>query len=218
MLLGKYQTRSCDEGTQGAYAKYTADCIVALAGLIVLGPLLLLIAGAIVVFDGKGVLFFQPRVGEGGRIFRFYKFRTMRVGAEDELAALLTQSPQYREEWHRYQKLRCDPRVTRLGAWLRRTSLDELPQLLNIVLGDMSFVGPRPLMPEQVADYGAAMADYVRVRPGLTGPWQVLGRNAVSFAGRARLESAYVRQWSWQRDMAILWRTFPAVVKKGRAF
>lgn len=198
--------------------KHAVDAVLATGALIVLWPLLIVLAVCIKLCDGGAVLYRQQRIGEGGRPFCMYKFRTMHIGAEEALTGHLLASPELRQEWMRYQKLQSDPRVTGIGSWLRRCSLDELPQLWNVVCGDMSLVGPRPILPEQRDGYGPAFLDYCKVRPGLTGPWQVLGRSELSFSKRVRLESSYVRQWSWQRDVAILLRTVPAVIRKGRAF
>jgi lipopolysaccharide/colanic/teichoic acid biosynthesis glycosyltransferase len=155
------------------------------------------------------VLFRQTRIGQGGRPFRIVKFRTMCRGADAQRNALADQSV-YRDR--RLFKVPSDPRVTRLGAVLRRTSLDELPQFWNVLVGDMALVGPRPPMPGEVARYEAK--DYARfdVKPGLTGPWQVSGRSAIhDFDEVVRMETSYIRRWSLWLDLTLLLRTVPAV-------
>lgn len=195
--------------------KRTFDLFAAsLAGL-VLFPFLLPLAISIRA-DGGPVLFSQKRVGKDGRQFDFYKFRTMVVGAEDKLEDYLANDPQLAEEWEKNQKLKKDPRITPVGRWLRKSSLDELPQLLNVIKGDMSLVGPRPFLPDQEKFYEDELALYASVRPGLTGPWQVSGRNKLSFDKRVALEAWYARNWTFWLDIVILLKTFPALLKGGK--
>jgi undecaprenyl-phosphate galactose phosphotransferase len=179
--------------------------------LIFLSPLLLAVA-AFVRADGGPVFYGQTRIGRGGRRFRCLKFRTMAIDAERQLQALLASDPVAAREWAETQKLTLDPRVTAIGALLRRTSLDELPQLLNVLRGEMSLVGPRPIIDDEVARYAADIATYCAVRPGLTGLWQVSGRSQTSYARRVQLDVSYVRNWSLLRDLSILLRTVPAVL------
>jgi Undecaprenyl-phosphate galactose phosphotransferase WbaP len=180
-------------------------------------PLLGVIA-LVLRMEGGPVLYAQWRIGRHGRPFRCWKFRTMLPDAEAQLAELLAQNTVAREEWARDQKLRDDPRVTRIGQVLRRTSLDELPQLWNILRGEMSLVGPRPMLEDQQARYGAALATCLSVRPGLTGLWQVSGRNRTTFAERVELDLAYVRQQSLALDLWILWRTVFVVLSQRGAY
>lgn len=198
--------------------KRAGDACAALALLVFCAPLMGLIALAIKAQDGGPVLFRHVRCGRDGRAFGLWKFRTMRVDAAERLAALLEEDPNAEAEWHRTRKLRRDPRVTRLGRVLRRSSLDELPQLLNILRGDMSVVGPRPVMADELSAYGPARAQYEAVRPGVTGLWQVSGRNALSFEERVRLDSAYVSGWSLRADAVILARTVPVVLTAQGAY
>jgi exopolysaccharide biosynthesis polyprenyl glycosylphosphotransferase len=190
------------------------DKVTAAAALLVLAPLLLGIALIIAVRDGRPVLFRQSRVGKDGQTFTLYKFRTMVVDAERQKAALLAQN----EGGGLLFKLRDDPRVTRTGSWLRRWSLDELPQLLNVIKGDMSVVGPRPPLPDEVARY----TDYVRrrlvVKPGITGLWQVSGRSDLSWEEAVRLDLRYVENWSFVLDLQILWKSLPAVLRGSGAY
>ena len=192
--------------------KRAVDAFAALGLLLFCAPLLAVIALAIKCQDGGPVLFRHKRCGQGAEPFGLWKFRTMRVDAAERLAALLEEDPDAEAEWLKTRKLRDDPRVTRLGRFLRRSSLDELPQLLNIIRGEMSLVGPRPVMAEELAAYGPARAAYEAVRPGVTGLWQVSGRNDLSFEARVSLDAAYVRTWSLRADAAILARTVPVVL------
>lgn len=199
------------------FLKRTFDIIVSGTLLLLISPIL--VAAAIgVKMDGGPVFFSQPRVGKHGKIFRCYKFRSMRVDAEEFLNQYLATHPQEAEEWKKYQKLKRDIRITSVGQIIRRTSVDELPQLLNVLKGDMSLVGPRPIMPGQEEYYGDDFVFYESVRPGITGPWQVSGRNRLTFSERVLLESCYARNWSLWMDIVILLKTIPAVLKQGQAY
>ncbi|MFT4027912.1 MAG: sugar transferase [Novosphingobium sp.] len=188
------------------------DLMLALALLAFFWPLMLGLA-LLVRFAGNGpILFKQQRVGHGGKLFFCYKFRTMRVDAEEVLAAVLQKSAALREEWERTHKLRNDPRLARFGAFLRRTSLDELPQLFNVIRGDMSIVGPRPITPGEVVRYGRYIHSYHAVRPGLTGLWQVSGRSQTTYRRRVACDVAYARGRSPWCNIQIIARTVPAVL------
>jgi undecaprenyl-phosphate galactose phosphotransferase len=193
------------------------DMLASGAALVALSPLFALLC-LLVRRDGGPAFFSQPRVGRDGRKFQCYKFRSMRVDAENYLAQYLSENPDKRAEWDMYQKLKKDVRITRVGHFIRRTSLDELTQLLNVLKGDMSLVGPRPIMPGQESYYAEDFSYYQRVRPGITGPWQVSGRNKLTFDERAQLEIAYVRNWSLRLDMQIILKTIPVLLKKEQAF
>ena len=219
--LAKRLDRSVGAAADGAAAarlKRAGDVAAALATLVFVLPLMLAVAAAIKLQDGGPVFFRHNRCGRDGASFGLWKFRTMRVDAAERLAGLLAEDPEAEAEWIRTRKLRCDPRVTRLGRVLRKTSLDELPQLLNILRGEMSVVGPRPIMREELDAYGAARAAYEAVRPGVTGLWQVSGRNELSFEARVALDAAYVRGWSLLADAAILARTVPVVLTARGAY
>lgn len=200
------------------FLKRTIDIVA--GGLIFLAalPFLLLIALAICMETPGAPIFAHQRVGRSGRSFPCLKFRTMVANSAEVLESLLCEDPAAREEWEKDYKLRRDPRVTRVGAFLRRTSLDELPQLLNIVIGQMSLVGPRPIISAEIAKYGEAIADYHLVRPGLTGLWQVSGRNDLSYEQRVELDSWYVRNWSPWFDLTILFRTIGVVLERKGAY
>ncbi len=198
--------------------KRVLDVLAAAVGLILGAPLLLLVAGLIRLDTGGPVLYWQRRVGRGGRTFWMVKFRTMRVGAEGDLEPMLEGDPDARATWEQWQKLYQDPRLTRTGRWLRRTSLDELPQLWNVLKGEMSLVGPRPILPFQRAAYGQALANYSQALPGMTGLWQVSGRNRLSFAERVALDRRYVQERSLRLDLWILLRTVAVVLRGSGAF
>jgi Undecaprenyl-phosphate galactose phosphotransferase WbaP len=197
-------------------AKRVLDLCLTVAGGVVASPVFLALMLA-VRLDSPGPVFFrQARIGLGGREFRVWKFRTMRADAESVLASYLASRPELREEWARDHKLRDDPRVTRMGRWLRRTSLDELPQVLNVLAGEMSLVGPRPIVREEVVKYARDFDLYARVRPGLTGIWQVSGRNDTGYEQRVALDVYYIRNWSVWLDVLVLLRTVkPVLFGKG---
>lgn len=192
--------------------KRAIDISLALLLLFLLAPLLCLLAALIRNSDGGPALFRQMRVGKGGRPFRCLKFRSMVLDAERALHEHLANDPQAAQEWRESQKLSRDPRITGLGGFLRKSSLDELPQLINILAGDMSFVGPRPIVADEVRRYGEAFVHCFSVQPGLTGLWQVSGRSDCSYVGRVMLDSRYASEWSLWLDAEIMVRTIPAVL------
>jgi lipopolysaccharide/colanic/teichoic acid biosynthesis glycosyltransferase len=185
---------------------------LALAALCLLSPVMLVIALAVSLQDGGSAIFAHKRLGRNGKPFYCLKFRSMAADADTRLAELLAASPQAREEWARDHKLRRDPRVTRLGEFLRKSSLDELPQLFNVVKGEMSLVGPRPIVEKERAKYGHRFAAYCAVRPGITGLWQVSGRNDVSYRTRVAMDACYARRRSLALDAWILAMTVPSVL------
>ena len=202
-------------GPVGGMAKRSLDIGVALCALIVLAPLMAVIALLILVTMGRPIVFAQQRVGFGKGLFSCFKFRTMVPDAQERLARYLAENPEAARHWRETQKLRNDPRITWLGHILRKSSLDELPQLFNVLRGDMSCVGPRPVLSSELARYGAHAADYLRAKPGLTGMWQVSGRSNTSYAHRVNCDRYYVRRWSLRMDVAIMLRTIPAVMRFG---
>jgi Undecaprenyl-phosphate galactose phosphotransferase WbaP len=188
------------------------------AGLIVvLAPLLLVIA-AIVKLDGGQILFGHKRVGRAGTQFRCWKFRSMVTDADRRLAELLARDPQARAEWDCDFKLRNDPRVTAIGKLLRKTSLDELPQLFNVLRGEMSLVGPRPIVEAEIVRYGNDWSSYCACRPGITGLWQVSGRNDVDYASRVAFDRRYADEWTMKQDLSILLKTVVVVVRRSGAY
>lgn len=194
------------------------DFVLSLLGGIVILPFLVLIALAIKVESRGPVFFRQSRIGRDGQTIHILKFRTMVRNAEEVLQQYLETNPELREEWKADQKLRNDPRITRVGAWLRRTSLDELPQLWNVLKGEMSLVGPRPIVENEIVRYGSAFASYKRVRPGMTGLWQVSGRNDLSYKQRVHLDRFYICNWSTWLDLLILAKTLPVVLGRKGAY
>ncbi|KAA5805061.1 exopolysaccharide biosynthesis polyprenyl glycosylphosphotransferase [Alkalicaulis satelles] len=192
-------------------AKRAFDIAASAALLIVLAPVMGAVALAVRA-DGGPALFRQKRAGSGGEVFDCLKFRSMQMDAEARLEALIASDPAVAAEWNAFQKLRRDPRITAVGRLIRKTNIDELPQLINVLRGEMSLVGPRPMTLGQMDEYGDYLTAYQRVRPGLTGLWQTNGRNATTFAERARLDAWYVRNWSLWRDFVILIRTVREVV------
>ncbi|NJO41020.1 MAG: undecaprenyl-phosphate galactose phosphotransferase WbaP [Cyanobacteria bacterium CRU_2_1] len=192
--------------------KFLIDLAATLIGGLIVLPLIGLIA-ILICLDSPGpILYSHTRIGQGGHHFKAWKFRTMVKGAENRLQVYLDTHPELREGWERDRKLRHDPRVTRVGRFLRRTSLDELPQLWNILRGEMSLVGPRPIVDEEVELYGDKFELYKKVIPGLTGLWQVSGRNNITYAERVSLDAYYVRNWSVWLDLYILLRTILVVI------
>lgn len=191
--------------------KRCLDVALILISLPISLPLLLCMI-ILVALDGGRPLYLQSRLGRGGRVFKIVKIRTMVRGADALLERHLQENPDARREWNETQKLRSDPRITRIGRFLRKSSLDELPQLWNVLTGDMSLVGPRPMMVEQRTIYPGTA--YFELRPGITGPWQTSERNHTSFAERADYDRSYLASLSFSEDLVILFRTI-AVVFRG---
>jgi exopolysaccharide production protein ExoY len=188
------------------------DLVFASVMLIFFAPLMVALA-LVVRSGGRGpILFRQKRLGKEGKLFVCYKFRTMRVDAEELLAGLLQNSAPLREEWARDHKLRNDPRLSRYGSFMRRSSLDELPQLFNVLKGEMSIVGPRPITPAETVRYGRYIRAYCAVRPGLTGLWQVSGRSKTTYRRRVACDIAYARGRTPLYNLQIMLRTIPAIL------
>ncbi|MDK2122977.1 sugar transferase [Parachitinimonas caeni] len=198
-------------------AKRLLDIIGAGILLILLLPVFMVVS-LIIRSHGGTAIFGHKRVGRAGQPFVCYKFRTMIPNADQRLKELLAHDPAAREEWERDFKLKDDPRITPIGAILRQTSLDELPQLWNVLIGDMSLVGPRPIVEAEMPRYGADIDLYLSVRPGLTGLWQVSGRNNMSYTERVALDSYYVNNWSLFGDIKIIFKTALVVVRGDGAY
>lgn len=197
----------------GGMLKRVFDITASSLMLLALVPLFIIVAVSIYLTDGRPIFIGHRRLGYGEKLFSCLKFRSMVVDGDRVLADHLSVNPAAREEWESCRKLKVDPRVTPIGRILRRTSLDELPQLLNIIKGDMSVVGPRPIVEAEAEKFGPAIEDYLAARPGLTGLWQVSGRSETTYEYRVQLDSAYVRNWSFRSDVAIIFRTLPCVLK-----
>ncbi len=188
------------------------DIAIAILALIFLAPLLIVVAAVTWIIDPGPVFFAHRRIGRDGKMFPCLKFRTMVVDADRRLQHLLATDPVARAEWARDFKLRRDPRITAIGGFLRRSSIDELPQLWNVLHGEMSIVGPRPIVQDEVERYGRYFIHYMAVKPGLTGLWQVSGRNDVSYRRRVALDVTYARNKCLGLNLRILMMTVPAVL------
>lgn len=195
----------------GGALKRILDIALAVTGIAVLWPLMLMVAMAIRYTDPGPAIFGHERIGLNGRRFKCLKFRSMIINSDAALRNLLERDPAAAAEWAQSQKLRNDPRVTRLGKILRETSLDELPQLWNVLKGDMSIVGPRPIVSAEVRRYGNSFKAYAATKPGITGLWQVTGRSDCSYEERVSLDVAYVENWSILRDIWIIAKTVVVV-------
>ena len=198
--------------------KRVLDLLVALVGIIVTLPFCLLISLAIACTSRGGIFYTQTRLGHGGRPFRCFKFRTMVRDADDRLHTVLASSSTAAKEYAQFAKLRSDPRVTKVGRLLRRWSLDELPQLINVLLGHMSIVGPRPILMTETDRYSSHLTDYMSVRPGITGLWQVSGRCETTFAARVEFDREYIETHSLKCDLSIIGRTAFVMAKKTGAY
>ena len=192
--------------------KRTIDIVGALTFFVLFGPLYLMVALCVGISMGRPVHFWQHRLGVNGQRFRFYKFRSMVRNSDVVLDEFLSRNDMARTEWDTFQKLEKDPRITPIGQFIRKLSLDELPQFWNVLKGDMSLVGPRPCMERQRSLYGKGWEHYCAMRPGITGLWQVSGRNRLSYARRVELDVEYVSNWSLWLDIKILLKTVRAVV------
>jgi exopolysaccharide production protein ExoY len=208
--------RAAQNGSDGRRidAKRVFDIVFSLAALLFLAPILLVIAGILLWREGGPVFFAHERIGRGGRRFRCIKFRTMVTDADARLADLLATDPLARAEWQATRKLTNDPRISCLGDILRRTSLDELPQFINVLRGDMSVVGPRPIIAEELPLYREHSRAYLSVRPGITGLWQVSGRSDTTFDERVALDARYVRERTLAGDVAIVFRTLGVLLSQ----
>jgi exopolysaccharide production protein ExoY len=196
----------------GGLRKRAMDICLAACGFLLLFPLFFTIAGLIKIFEGGPILISHKRVGENGRMFGCLKFRTMVVDSDKALECHLRESAAAASEWASERKLKLDPRITPLGAILRKSSIDELPQLFNILRGEMSIVGPRPIVVDELAKYGSDLRYYLRARPGVTGLWQVSGRNDAPYESRVKLDRAYVEGWNLRRDLLLVLKTIPVVL------
>lgn len=198
--------------------KRCMDLFCVMLALPVLLPLFVAIASAMMWSSPGPIFFSHRRIRKNGAFFSMWKFRTMCVNSTEVLDEYLRTHPEARAEWYATRKLRRDPRITRLGSFLRRFSLDELPQVWNVLVGTMSLVGPRPIVAAEVEKYGDGFECYCRVKPGLTGIWQVSGRSELSYDARVALDCTYVERWSLTQDLIILLKTFSVVVNQDGAF
>lgn len=208
------ETRSMISAKEAIYltVKRTVDVIGGLVGLLVLIPIILVIkVSCITSGDFHSIFFTQKRIGKDGKEFKFYKFRSMVPNADAVLEELLKNDPELAQEYKVNKKLHNDPRITKVGKFIRRYSIDELPQLLNVLIGNMSLIGNRPYLPREKEDMGEYYDDIIKTKPGITGYWQVSGRSDVSFQRRLELEQFYSNNYSFKLDIQIALKTFGAV-------
>ncbi len=198
---------------RGAYRQWAKRVLDVFVVLLALPPVLLLLAPLclLIALDGHSPFYRQARIGRNGKVFRMWKLRSMVHDAEGRLQTYLDSNPAARLEWDHSQKLRSDPRITRIGAFIRKSSIDELPQLFNVLMGDMSLVGPRPMMVDQRGLYPGTA--YYAMRPGITGIWQTSARNESSFSERAIFDARYFRELSFVTDLTLIGRTFKVVLR-----
>lgn len=207
-----FQMRNNLKNRGNRILKFVFDWFLTLIGTICISPIFAIIA-IWIYFDSPGpVVFKHRRVGKDGKEFDCYKFRSMCADADQKLKEILNSNPEARKEWEKDFKLKEDPRITKSGAFLRKTSLDELPQIFNVLKGEMSLVGPRPIIQAEVLRYGKYISDYYMVRPGITGLWQTSGRNDIDYNERVQMDTWYVRNWNIWFDIVLLWRTFKVVL------
>ena len=211
--MGRMAAVGSPSDTGSIYSSRKLDVVVATLLLILVLPLMGLCALAVLATSRGPVLFRHSRIGHNGELFTCLKFRTMVLDADTAIEQVLGKSTQTRQEWAALHKLKCDPRVTPIGAFLRRYCLDELPQLINVLAGEMSIVGPRPIVAAEVERYGVNFETYCAVKPGLTGLWQVSGRHRLSYPERVELDAQYARSKTLSLDLLILWRTVPIVLR-----
>lgn len=197
------------------FIKRGIDIIGGLLGCALLVPITIFVAIASKICKDKGPLFFtQERIGKNGKLFKMYKFRTMVVDADERLKKLLAENKEARKEWEENQKLKDDPRITKIGNFLRKTSLDEWPQFINVLLGNMSIVGPRAVLDKEIEKFGIYKEQVFSVKPGITGYWAANGRSNTTYEERVLMEYEYVKNFSIKMDIKILFKTFVAVIKK----
>jgi len=200
------------------FMKRSADIVLSAFFLVLLFPVFLIIAILVFLADGGPVFFKQRRLGQHGKVFMMYKFRTMRKDAEAALIKLLESDPEAKAEFEQTYKLRNDPRIIRFGGFLRKSSLDELPQLMNVLMGPMTLVGPRPIVEKEASMFGDRIDTYYKMKPGCAGLWQCGGRNDVSYDERIALNEEYYETAGFRRDVQIMWFTLVSIFKGGGAY
>lgn len=201
------------------FVKRIIDILAGIVGVLLLIPIIIVVeALRIIKKENDGPLFYtQLRIGKNGKQFKMYKFRSMCMNADEKLKEYLQENEEARKEYKKYKKLRCDPRITKVGKVLRATSLDEFPQFINVLKGDMSLVGPRPYLPREQNEMGEYYAHITKVKPGITGPWQIRGRSKITFEDRLKMDLEYANKSSLKRDVKILGKTFTKVIDKDGA-
>ena len=201
------------------FVKRLIDILAGIVGIILLIPISLVVfVMRIIKRENDGPMFYeQLRIGKDGKQFRMYKFRSMCMNADERLKEYLEENEEARKEYKKYKKLKYDPRINKVGKVLRATSLDEFPQLLNVFIGNMSLVGPRPYLPREQKEMGEYYSGIIKVKPGITGPWQIRGRSKITFEDRLKLDLDYARNCTLKNDIKILFKTFAKVLKKDGA-
>ena len=201
------------------FVKRIIDILAGIVGVLLLIPIIIVVeALRIIKKENDGPLFYtQLRIGKNGRQFKMYKFRSMCMNADERLKEYLQENEEARKEYKKYKKLRCDPRITKVGKVLRATSLDEFPQFINVLKGNMSLVGPRPYLPREQKEMREYYIGIIKVKPGITGPWQIRGRSKITFEDRLKMDYDYSNKSSLTRDVKILIKTFTKVIDKDGA-
>ena len=201
------------------FIKRTIDILAGIVGIILLIPITLVVAiMRIIKKENNGPIFYeQLRIGKNGKQFRMYKFRSMCLNADETLKKYLEENEDAKREYKKYKKLKYDPRITKVGKVLRATSLDEFPQFINVLKGDMSLVGPRPYLPREKNDMGKYYNIIIKIKPGVTGPWQIRGRSNISFEDRLKIDAEYIQKMSITNDVKMVLKTLTKVVKKDGA-
>ena len=201
------------------FIKRTIDILAGIVGIILLIPITLVVAiMRIIKKENSGPIFYeQLRIGKNGKQFRMYKFRSMCMNADDTLKEYLENNKEAKKEYNKYKKLKYDPRITKVGKVLRATSLDEFPQFINVLKGEMSLVGPRPYLPREKKDMGKYYDVIIKIKPGVTGPWQIRGRSNISFEDRLKIDAEYIQNMSLKNDIKMVLKTFTKVVNKDGA-
>ena len=213
----EFETKICDPETEAAPVPLPLsggafDRVIAISAIIFFLPFYMLVSLILLIGEGRPLFFRQLRIGRNGRHFTCLKFRTMAPNADKLLSDLLARDPEARKEWAQNQKLACDPRISCVGRFLRKSSLDELPQFWNVVRGEMALVGPRPIIDDEIRHYGEHFEDYISVKPGITGHWQVNGRSTTTYQQRVEMDVDYIRNRSRRRDIGILFKTVRVVL------
>lgn len=197
------------------FIKRGIDLVAGIVGCLLLAPITLFVVISNAIHKDNGPIFFtQERIGKNGKVFKMYKYRTMIVGAEDILMKHIEEQTEIGKEYIQHKKIKDDPRITKIGKFLRATSLDEFPQFVNVIKGQMSLVGPRPYLPIEKEDMGEYYDYIVQMKPGVTGPWQVAGRNDIEFIERLEMDKEYCDRRGNRRDIGILFKTILKVIKK----
>ena len=201
------------------FIKRTIDILAGIVGIILLIPITLVVAiMRIIKKENNGPIFYeQLRIGKNGKQFRMYKFRSMCLNADETLKKYLEENEDAKREYNKYKKLKYDPRITKVGKVLRATSLDEFPQFINVLKGEMSLVGPRPYLPREKKDMGKYYDVIIKIKPGVTGPWQIRGRSNISFEDRLKIDAEYIQNMSLKNDIKMVLKTFTKVVNKDGA-